>query len=169
MNLLHVRVCTKHEPDSVMWKTSWTLTHFFSAGQRQSEHSWILVWSNVALTLWMMSAEWIYCRERDGGECVHQITSSATRCTEVPQYKMNELVVFQLVWIKHCENGIMRCVTFNPRRIWYMRNCTWSSVSFWHFTMLLRSAPIKWVTRYLPTTKRQSSWFRNHTNAGGKI
>lgn len=44
-------------------------------------------------------------------------------------------------------------LTFNPLRIWYMRNCTWSSVSFWHFTMLLRSAPIKWVTRYLPSIK----------------
>lgn len=44
-------------------------------------------------------------------------------------------------------------LTFNPRRIWYMRNCTWSSVSFWHLTMLLRSAPIRWVTRYLPNRK----------------
>ena len=44
-------------------------------------------------------------------------------------------------------------LTFNPLRIWYMRNCTWSSVSFWHFTILLRSAPIKWVTRYLPSIK----------------
>lgn len=30
-----------------------------------------------------------------------------------------------------------------------MRNCTWSSVSFWHFTILFKSAPIRWVTRYL--------------------
>lgn len=30
-----------------------------------------------------------------------------------------------------------------------MRNWTWSSVSFWHLTILLRSAPIRWVTRYL--------------------
>lgn len=50
-------------------------------------------------------------------------------------------------------NIFLNKLTFNPRRIWYMRNCTWSSVSFWHFTMLLRSAPIRWVTRYLPITK----------------
>lgn len=47
----------------------------------------------------------------------------------------------------------LKILTFNPLRIWYMRNCTWSSVSFWHLTMLLRSAPIRWVTRYLPIRK----------------
>lgn len=44
-------------------------------------------------------------------------------------------------------------LTFNPLRIWYMRNCTWSSVSLWHFTTLLRSAPIRCVTKYLSIIK----------------
>lgn len=56
-------------------------------------------------------------------------------------------------------------LTFKPLRIWYMRNCTWSSVSFWHFTMLLRSAPIKWVTRYLPITG-ESRFKRAQVSAG---
>jgi len=39
--------------------------------------------------------------------------------------------------------------TLRPRSIWYTRNWTWSSLSFWVFTMLFRSAPIRCVTRYL--------------------
>lgn len=38
-----------------------------------------------------------------------------------------------------------------------MRNWTWSSVSFWHLTMLLRSAPIRCVTKYLKNTKSSQS------------
>ena len=46
-------------------------------------------------------------------------------------------------------------LTLRPRRSWYTRNCTWSSVNFWVLTMLLRSAPIKCVTRYLEQTSIQ--------------
>lgn len=38
---------------------------------------------------------------------------------------------------------------FKPRSIWYIRNCTWSSLSFCVLTMLFKSAPIKCVTKYL--------------------
>lgn len=54
-------------------------------------------------------------------------------------------------------SGSTAAGTFSPRRIWYMRNCTWSSVSFWHFTMLFRSAPIRCVTKYL-WTKGNRLW-----------
>jgi len=48
-----------------------------------------------------------------------------------------------------CVNYCRQLLTLRPRRSWYTRNCTWSSVNFWVLTMLLRSAPIRCVTRYL--------------------
>lgn len=71
---------------------------------------------------------------------------------------------FHLLMISYQHSGRTGPSTFSPRRIWYMRNCTWSSVSFWHFTMLFRSAPIRCVTKYLWTKKETQRLWGNPFN-----
>lgn len=70
-------------------------------------------------------------------------------CTADSIFVQTRWFLQHIQYIKHYLTLKNMSLTFNPLRIWYMRNCTWSSVSFWHLTMLLRSAPIRWVTRYL--------------------
>lgn len=43
----------------------------------------------------------------------------------------------------------MQLLTLRPRRIWYTRNCTWSSLRVCVLIMLFKSAPIKGETKYL--------------------
>ena len=40
-------------------------------------------------------------------------------------------------------------LTLSPLRIWYSRNCIWSSLSVWYLRMSCRSESISPVTRYL--------------------
>lgn len=46
-------------------------------------------------------------------------------------------------------HGNISVPTLSPRNIWYTRNWTCPSVSFWHLRMLFRSAPMRAVTMYL--------------------